>query len=145
MQTFGMVPDTSVSLVRYQYRYRKHPNVQYDMNTCAGYFGKFGTTSITVPDTSVYISGTTSIPVPTVPVCISVPEPGKISLPVPDTSVRSAHRQPGTGYFRMFGRISTLFHRIVTSSLEDLTAGSTPSHTHTSFQTSSRTLGVPRL
>ena len=46
------VPDTSVSSVRHQYRYRTLRWVRYDINTGTGHFGKFGT-SIPVPDTSV--------------------------------------------------------------------------------------------
>ena len=58
------VLDTSVSSVRYQYRYWTLRYVWYDINTGTagtgtdfhtgtGYFGKFGTISIPVPDTSV--------------------------------------------------------------------------------------------
>ena len=47
------VPDTSVSSVRHQYRYRTLRYVRYDINTGTGHFGKFGTTSIPVPDTSL--------------------------------------------------------------------------------------------
>ena len=57
------VPDTSVSSVRHQYRYRTLRKVRYDMDTgttgtgtgldaSTGHFGNFGT-SIPVPDTSV--------------------------------------------------------------------------------------------
>ena len=70
---------------------------------------------------------------------------GTTSIPVPDTSVRSAQYQPGTGYFGTFGTISTQFHHVVTSSLGALAPGSTPSHTHLGPQPSSSTLGIPRL
>ena len=46
------VPETSVSSVRHQYRYRKLRQVRY-VNTGTGHFGKFGTLSIPVPETSV--------------------------------------------------------------------------------------------
>ena len=39
--------------VRHQYRYRTLRQVRYYTNSDAGHFGKFGTTSISVPDTSV--------------------------------------------------------------------------------------------
>ena len=45
------VPDTSISSVRHQYRYRTLRKVRYDINTGTGHFGKFGT-PIPVPDTS---------------------------------------------------------------------------------------------
>ena len=47
------VPETSVSSVRHQYRYRRLRQVRYDINTGTGHCGKFGTTSIPVPETSV--------------------------------------------------------------------------------------------
>ena len=45
-------PDTSVSSV-HQYRYRTLRSGRYDINTGSGHFGKFSTTSIPVPDTSI--------------------------------------------------------------------------------------------
>ena len=66
------VPDTSISSVRHQYRYRTLRYVRYDINTGTGHFRKFGTTSIPVLNTSVSSVrlgyryrqfGTTSIPV----------------------------------------------------------------------------------
>ena len=46
------VPDTSVSMVQHQDRYRTH-QVRYDTKTGTGHFGKLGTTPSPVPDTSV--------------------------------------------------------------------------------------------
>ena len=46
------VPDTSVTSVRHQFRYRTFRYVRY-INTGTGHFGNFSTTSIPVPDTSV--------------------------------------------------------------------------------------------
>ena len=43
----------SVSSVRHQYRHRTFRKVRHDINTGSRYFGKFGATSILVPDTSV--------------------------------------------------------------------------------------------
>ena len=93
IQTFIPVPDTSVSSVRHQYRYRTLRKGRYSINTSTRHFGNFGTTSIPVSNTSVswvrhqyryrilryvrYINtgtgyfdklGTTSIPVTLVPV-----------------------------------------------------------------------------
>ena len=48
------VPDTSVSSVQHQYRYRTLWQVRHNINTGTGHFVKLGTTSIPVP----------SIPVP---------------------------------------------------------------------------------
>ena len=50
VQTFIPVPETSVTSVRHQYRYRTLRYVRYDINTGAGHFGNFGTTSIPVPN-----------------------------------------------------------------------------------------------
>ena len=47
------VPDTSVSSVQHQERYRTLRYVRCNINTGNGHFGKFGTTSIPVPDTLV--------------------------------------------------------------------------------------------
>ena len=47
------VPDTSVSSVQHQYRYRTLRYVRYDINTVTGHFGKFGTRSIPIPDSSI--------------------------------------------------------------------------------------------
>ena len=77
------VPDTSVSSVRHQYRYRTLANIRY-INTGTGPFGKFGTTRI---------------PVPPVPVWTSVPDTSESSAkhdPVPETWVRSVRHQPVT-------------------------------------------------
>ena len=49
VQTFIPVPGASVISVQYQYRYRTLRYVRNDINTGAGHFGKFGTTSIPVP------------------------------------------------------------------------------------------------
>ena len=57
------VPDSSVTSVRYGYRYRRYRyrpsyryrtnrQVRYDINTGTGHFGKLGTASIPVPYTS---------------------------------------------------------------------------------------------
>ena len=43
------VPDTSVSSVQHQYRYRTLRQLWCHINTGTGHFGKFGTTSIPVP------------------------------------------------------------------------------------------------
>ena len=70
------VPDTSVSSVRHQYRYRTLRSLRYDINTGTGHFGKFGTTWIPVP-----------------------PVPVKTFIPVPDTSVSSVrHPYPYREY-----------------------------------------------
>ena len=45
-------PDTLVSSVRHQYRYRTLQQLRYDINTDTGHFDNFVTTSIPVPDTS---------------------------------------------------------------------------------------------
>ena len=58
------LPETLISSVRHQYRYRTLRYVRYDVNTGTGgagtdfrtgtgHFGMFGTTSIPVPDISV--------------------------------------------------------------------------------------------
>ena len=44
MQPVLPVPDTSVSSVQHQYRYRTLQQVWYDINTGNGHFAKFGTT-----------------------------------------------------------------------------------------------------
>ena len=46
-------PDTSVSWVQHQYRYRTLWLFRYSINTGTGHFGKFGTTSIPVLNTLV--------------------------------------------------------------------------------------------
>ena len=83
-------PDTSVSSVRHQYRYRTLRYVRYDITTGTGHFCKFGKTWMTVP------------PVPVQPF-----------IPVPDTSVISVqHQYRGTGQFGKFGTTSILVSRI---------------------------------
>ena len=53
VQDFIPVPDTSVSSVQHQHRYRTLREVRYSITTDIGHFGKFGTTSILVPVSSV--------------------------------------------------------------------------------------------
>ena len=112
-------PETSVSSVRHQYRFRILRQVRC-INTSIGGTGMH-----------VFTEAGTGI--------------GTTSIPVSDTSVRSAQHQPGTGHFGTFGTISTRFHHIVTSSLGALVPGNTPSHTHPGPQASSSSLGIPRL
>ena len=47
------VPDTSISSVQHQHRYRTLRQLRYDTITDTGHFGKSGTTSTPIPDTSV--------------------------------------------------------------------------------------------
>ena len=109
-----------------------------DFLTGTGHFGKFGTTSIPVPDTpesSVhqyryrtlqvrYINTGTSGT--GMDFCTGAGTGiGTTSIPVPDTSVNLAKHGPGTGHFGMFGTTSTRYHHIVTSSL-----GASAPHIH---------------
>ena len=63
IQTFIPVPDTSVSSVQHQYRYRTLRYVRYDSNTGTGHFGKFGTTSIQAPPLPIWTSVPKLVPV----------------------------------------------------------------------------------
>ena len=47
------VPNTPLSSVRHQDRYRTLREARYDTNTSAGHFGKLDTTSIPVPGVPV--------------------------------------------------------------------------------------------
>ena len=104
------VPDTSVTSVRQQYRYRTLRQVWYDSNTVTRPISKFGTTSIPVPDTSVssvghqYRTGTglhvcTGVGTGIDTTWIPVPDTWESSVkhnPVSGTSLRSVRDQPGT-------------------------------------------------
>ena len=86
-RTFVQVPDTSVSSVRRQYRYRTLGQVRYAINTDTGNFGTFGTISI---------------PIPAVPVC---------------TYLRRRYRYRynidiGTGHFGYIGTTSTRYRTL---------------------------------
>ena len=62
VQTFILVPDTSVSSARLQYRYRTLRKIRYSINIATGRFGKFGMTYIPIPD-SLVSSAQQSVPV----------------------------------------------------------------------------------
>ena len=47
------VPNTSLSSVRYQDRYRTLRKARYDTNTSTGHFGELDTTSLPVPGVPV--------------------------------------------------------------------------------------------
>ena len=57
------VPDNSVNSVRHRYRYRLPRYIRYDIDTGTGYFGKFGTTSMPVPPVPVWTSVPELVPV----------------------------------------------------------------------------------
>ena len=114
-----------------------------DFLTGTGHFGKFGTTSIPVPDTpesSVhqyryrtlqvrYINTGTSGT--GMDFCTGAGTGiGTTSIPVPDTLVSPVQHQPGTGHSGMFGTTSIRYRHIVTSSPGLWLHASTHAYTH---------------
>ena len=91
VQTFTPVPNTSVTSVQHQYRYRTLRWVRYDINVGTGHFGKFGTWTS----------------VPPVPVQTFTRVPNTLATSVQHHRYRTLrwdiYINAGTGHFGKFG------------------------------------------